>query len=1126
MKKLFLSLALAVVAMCASAAVGDTFSVGDLSYKVQYNATTTSYAQVEVTGLSTAGKSASNLNLTIPTTVTYNGTTYAVSSVAVAAFANNANIVTVNLKYGIQTIYKDAFKNCTNIKTLRIPSSTTTIIYGAFLGCSALKNVYIANSDPESCAFNGLPVVAGMVLYVPKTHENTVERYSRVISSGQSVSIVKSSNAYDVYCDDGALLCVTSSPTKSTPGEMCVVGFNKNGGKVVDGELKPTCGSGYYNFSGYNYKLTAIADSACLNNTDLKRVNFSQLSYLEEIKSSAFDGCTNLATANIDSKSLKYVRDWAFKNTGIQTMNLPAKVRNFSELAVQGCKKLASFTVDAANEYYSVYKGILYDKLQWILKRCPEGYPSTELYESQFPATLQALSYSSFSNCDNLKVVFMHYGLISIYADAFNNCRNLQTVKLPSTVTRFGNRAFLNCSNLEILYVNAKTPPKLYQSNTFGGTKKTRLYVPYESINAYKSAEEWNTWEMITQGAFDIGLLGHYSGTDSQTVLYGSGYTITSDEEQTINGVTYAGSAMLTSQSSTTFDGTLTIPSAVTEKASNKQYAVTAIGSKVCHGVMDGSMTLKLGENVDSICDYAFLNVSNLVGLKVNARLKSIGIQAFYNCKIAGSIDLPIGFKTLRPLAFYFNKLTHFLIPSTTTIFGSNALRFNTALKELVINSPHWANYDKWDLTFVESSCRVYVPTGCVKQYQNNPVWGRFNLTAGAYDFTYGDIPMNETPYHMTVTSTTPVTVDGVTYAGKAKYVYHPANATAPNDERFIPSNSETYNLTGDKYLMVELGDSLLYGASTFKSMPINRLENLECIGSYAFTGSGITKFTVPSTVTLIKKSAFVDCKSLKELLIMKPLSKISWTGRFYGGNADDFQCYVYWRKYPNFKSSVEKWTKLSGETKEPIDHLNSYFQIDEDYAAVSFSVAHPVDWAAAGLNAYTIYAYQQKEQKAYTRKVTASPASTGLLVDGFTKGKLYRLNRPTATPAATTNLLVGTAENTVNVYDVNVGFLFSPSTNVFWKPTKDYDLGTGNAYLQLPSSIAGSTTKIEVDRWPQALKGDVDANGVVNVSDITALVNKILGTASYSDSACDIDGNGELNVSDVTALVNMILAQ
>ena len=383
--------------------------------------------------------------------------------------------------------------------------------------------------------------------------------------------------------------------------------------------------------------------------------------------------------------------------------------------------------------------------------------------------------------------------------------------------------------------------------------------MPYESIDAYKSAEEWNTWKMITQGAFDIGLLGHYSGTDSQNVLYGSGYTIISDEEQTINGVTYAGSAMLTSQSSTTFDGTLTIPSAVTEKASNKQYAVTAIGSKVCHGVMDGSMTLKLGENVDSICDYAFQDVTKLVGLKVNARLKYIGLQAFSNCKIVGSIDLPVGFKTLRTLAFYDNRLTHFLIPSTMTIFGSNALRFNSTLKELVINSPRWANYDNWDLSFVENSCRVYVPTGCVKQYQNNPVWGRFNLTAGAYDFTYGDIPMNETPYHMTVTSTTPVTVDGVTYAGKAKYVYHPANATATKDNTFYLVNSETYKPTGDKDLMVELGDSLLYGATGINSISMNSMKNLECIGSYAFTGTGITKFTVPSTVTLIKKSAFVD---------------------------------------------------------------------------------------------------------------------------------------------------------------------------------------------------------------------------------------------------------------------------
>ena len=54
--------------------------------------------------------------------------------------------------------------------------------------------------------------------------------------------------------------------------------------------------------------------------------------------------------------------------------------------------------------------------------------------------------------------------------------------------------------------------------------------------------------------------------------------------------------------------------------------------------------------------------------------------------------------------------------------------------------------------------------------------------------------------------------------------------------------------------------------------------------------------------------------------------------------------------------------------------------------------------------------------------------------------------------------------------------------------------------------------------------RGDVNSDGTVNVTDVTALVNRILGNASYSDALCDVDGNGTVNVSDVTTLVNIIL--
>ncbi len=55
-----------------------------------------------------------------------------------------------------------------------------------------------------------------------------------------------------------------------------------------------------------------------------------------------------------------------------------------------------------------------------------------------------------------------------------------------------------------------------------------------------------------------------------------------------------------------------------------------------------------------------------------------------------------------------------------------------------------------------------------------------------------------------------------------------------------------------------------------------------------------------------------------------------------------------------------------------------------------------------------------------------------------------------------------------------------------------------------------------------ETLVGDINGNGIVDVSDVTALVNAILN--STTDSVCDVDANGEVNVSDVTTLVNIIL--
>ena len=55
-------------------------------------------------------------------------------------------------------------------------------------------------------------------------------------------------------------------------------------------------------------------------------------------------------------------------------------------------------------------------------------------------------------------------------------------------------------------------------------------------------------------------------------------------------------------------------------------------------------------------------------------------------------------------------------------------------------------------------------------------------------------------------------------------------------------------------------------------------------------------------------------------------------------------------------------------------------------------------------------------------------------------------------------------------------------------------------------------------------LPGDVNGDGRVNVSDVSALINMILGTTEMNEIAADVNGSGKVNVSDISALINIIL--
>ena len=89
---------------------------------------------------------------------------------------------------------------------------------------------------------------------------------------------------------------------------------------------------------------------------------------------------------------------------------------------------------------------------------------------------------------------------------------------------------------------------------------------------------------------------------------------------------------------------------------------------------------------------------------------------------------------------------------------------------------------------------------------------------------------------------------------------------------------------------------------------------------------------------------------------------------------------------------------------------------------------------------------------------------------------------------------------------------------------------GSGEGNVITPAQVLKARGKrwlpqqYKNDTWSEILVGDVNGDGKVNVSDVSALINMIMGLTAMDQSAADVNGDGYVNVSDVSALINLIL--
>ena len=138
MKRLLFSFLFVLTAIAGWAQEPTTFTVGNFKYTVTDDENLyVSIAKADEAELSGA--------LVIPSSVTYEEVTYAVTSVGASGF-NGTGITGVTFPASVTSIGSEAFRN-TGLTSITIPASVMTIGDAAFQGCGSLASITIEDSE-------------------------------------------------------------------------------------------------------------------------------------------------------------------------------------------------------------------------------------------------------------------------------------------------------------------------------------------------------------------------------------------------------------------------------------------------------------------------------------------------------------------------------------------------------------------------------------------------------------------------------------------------------------------------------------------------------------------------------------------------------------------------------------------------------------------------------------------------------------------------------------------------------------------------------------------------------------------------------------------------------------------
>ena len=413
-------------------------------------------------------------SVVIPATVTYNGTTYPVTSIGDGAFNGCSGLTSIDIPNSITEINDYAFAYCSGLTSIVIPKSVTKIGGNAFLSCTELASIDIPKSVTKigryafdyTPWFNNQPdglVYVGLIAY----------KYKGTMPSGTSITL-------------------------------------RNGTASITGSAFAYC-SGLTSIVIPN-SVTDIGPGAFAHCSDLTSVNIPDS--VTVIRGDVFLRCSGL-TSIVIPNSVTEICIEAFCNCrGLTSIVIPNSVTEIAEDAFSYCSGLTSIVVESGNPRYDSpndCNAIIETASNTLIVGCentiiPNSVTEigayafdgrTGLTDIVIPNSVTAIGFSAFAYCSGLTSIDIPNSVTSIGILAFDWCTGLTSIVIPNSVTEIGRQAFAGCTGLSDVYCyiadlsRVSSGNQLFYLYDHGDYSGRTLHVLKGTADAYQADENW-----------------------------------------------------------------------------------------------------------------------------------------------------------------------------------------------------------------------------------------------------------------------------------------------------------------------------------------------------------------------------------------------------------------------------------------------------------------------------------------------------------------------------------------------------------------------------------------------------------------------------------------------------------